>query len=900
MDDYRFNTFCCRAFEIPSIQAIRMLFLLKYYNNEDLAEINVLCLRSELTVAALPKSFIPELETTLLHIGCINSSKNIVSTCIERGDDVNVRDRFGCTPLYYGVCGQNEEIVELLLDSGADMKLNPIDPHLTSLFEMSLRIQNKNIITMLIKAMDKSLHGWDGSTPLHDALNYDNVQAVEMMLNAGMNVNIPNKHGDTLLHFAVRYRNEHLVRLLPQYQVNVNMTNKKGQTPLFDAVRAESMELIQMLLNMNADVNIVDEEGNTLLDIAVNYSNDLFQLLLQNGAYLNGTNRIRETPLFRTVKFNDTQKMQILLNADANVNIQDVNGNTALHIAIDSYSKIVASRKSSKEANHTKMIEMLLKANANVDIANKWGDTPLHKAASAGFEDVVQLLLQHKANLYATNCQHETPLFLAVLKEQIAIINILLNEERKLNMVKDGATPLNLTVRNGAENKGNIYINMESQSGDTPLCCAIRTENVEIMEVLLRNGADVNYVDKKGRHLTPLFTAIETQNKKIIKILFREGAEINFKSNYDVTPLYVAILLGNTDIIKLLIKRKAHLNIVTSINTLLTKAKHIGDINGALGLLNIWAKRSPNSLTYVTFSSELKDCIQIVENEADINLMDEFSLDREENNVELVHALLKVAAEVTNQAPIGIECLNTILKLDDEEIDRILIQNFQEKYKEFMEGLTDVEYAAIKGNRTMVQILLRNKTNKNNISLTRVIQRSQQKYPVEILVENQIDVNLPDENGDSPLLTALDCSTADVVKILIENGAAVNGVNKDQPNRTPLRVAIRKSRLRSVHMLLENGANINVENKPMLHSASKGKSTKIVHMLLEHGADPNQTDEYGQTALHHAVINNRQYIVKKLLEFKAAVNIADGNGLIPLDYVTGMDSDDIISMLRRK
>lgn len=883
MGDEQFSIFCSAAFEIPSINIIKILLLLKHYKNKHLIEINKLALRSEINAAELPKRciLIPESGTTLMHVGSIYSRTEIVKACISRGDDIDDTDSFGCTPLYYGVCSQNNGIVKLLLENGAEMKLHLTNQNFITLFEMSLRSRNIDIIRMLIKAMDKRLHGWGCSTPLHDSLIYGNIEAVIMLLEAGADVNVPNIHGDTLLHFAVRYRDKDLVEVLWKYQPNVNISNQRGQTPIFDAIRTESTKLIEMLLKREADINIKDKEGNTPLGTAIRYDKDSIQLLLRYRADVNATNRMGETPLFHTIEINDIQKMEILVNADANVNIQDVNGNTALHIATDK--------------GYSALIELLLlKANANVNIVNKWGETPLHKAVSAKSEDAVELLLKHQPDIYATNCRHETPLLLAVVKEHIPIIIHLLSE----------AILPNQNVRNGTEtnilDKNRIYINMESQNGETPLSCAIKKENLDIVKILLEKGADVNYVDKKGRHLTPLFSALETENKDIVEMLLEKDANVNFKSQYGVTPFYAAVLIGNQDVVELLLNNKPDLNIVTSINTLLSEAKQICDIDGALGLLNYWAKRSVHSLIGAKFSNEQKRVIESIEREADIDLLNELSLDREGNNEELIHAILKVAAQVTDQTPIGIKSLNTALELQNQEIDRILLRNFHVMYHEMIEKFTDVGYAAIQGNNTMVKILLRNRENTNNISLTRVIQHYQQKHPVEILLQNQIDVNFPGENGDTPLLTALDHSAPDVVQILLENGADANGVNNRNPARTPLRVAIEKSRSHSVRMLLEKKANIIVGDESLLHLASQGKSSKIVHMLLKHGADPNRKDESGQTALHHAVKLNRKYIAKKLLEFEADTNIKDKIGCIPLDYVTPKDNDDIITMLRKK
>ncbi|KAI4455209.1 molting protein mlt-4 [Holotrichia oblita] len=891
MNDFQFSMFSSAAFLIPSINIIKTLFMLKYYNNEDLIQIEELCSQPEVIAAALPKSSIPELGTTLMHLGCIYSNLNVVSACIGRGDDINAKDKWGYTPLFYGVCSQKSEIVELFLEVGTNTRSKPIQSNMAKLFFLSRRIKNKKIAAMLIKALVKSFRTYSWSSLLYGVVYEGNIETVEMILKVGLNVNIQDKNGNSLLSLAVLYRRKNVVELLARYHVNVNMTNNAGQTALFEASRMCDVELVEMLLNLGADINIADKNDDTILHIAVKrrYSNDCVRLLLQHGADVNCRNTMGETPLFVTVKINNRQTMEILLNAGANVNIQDINGNTALHIA------------SSEGKYNTEMVEMLLNANANVNIVNESGDTPLHKAVSARNEDAVRLIVQHQADVSVTNCRQETPLYIAVVNEQIAIMKIL------LNLIEDGAPPVNLVVKNATETDGNIslkykmYVNVESLSGDTPLFCAIRKKNVEMVEILLENGADGNYVDKYTSHLTPLFNAVETQHLDIIGILLRKGADVNFKNDYDVTPLYLATLLRNVNMVKLLLEHGAHLNVVTPISTLLIKATEKRDISTALWLLNYWANSSTIPINDVTFSNEVKHFIQTVENGNDMNLLNKIVLIRNENKAEFGHELLKFAADVTNPTPIGIYCLKVVLNLNDKKVDRKLLDNFGHKYWGSIQKYTALGYAAIERNRVMVKILLRNRQETDSTALTRIIQYFGQTYPLEILLENHINVNLPNEDGYTPLICALQMGSVEMLEFLIDSGAHLNGDDSLYCSRTPLYHAVRKFTPEIVRVLLQKGADIYAKREGLLCIAASRKSVEIVQMLLENGANPNEKEPNGWSALHYAVNVNSKDIVKKLLEFKADVNITNDEGFIPLDYIKNDKcKSDIIRMLQKR
>ena len=79
--------------------------------------------------------------------------------------------------------------------------------------------------------------------------------------------------------------------------------------------------------------------------------------------------------MFKAVKDNDINKVKRLLEAGANVNIQNNRGYTAL---------IDASYK-----GHTEIVKLLLEYKANVNIQNKYGYTALICASSSGHTEIV-------------------------------------------------------------------------------------------------------------------------------------------------------------------------------------------------------------------------------------------------------------------------------------------------------------------------------------------------------------------------------------------------------------------------------------------------------------------------------------------------------------------------------
>ena len=73
---------------------------------------------------------------------------------------------------------------------------------------------------------------------------------------------------------------------------------------------------------------------------------------------------------------------------------------------------------------------------------------------------------------------------------------------------------------------------------DTQLCVASLNGHTEIVNVLIREGADVNKAHKDG--CTPLYVASENGHTEIVNVLIKEGADVNKAHNDGWTPLYVA------------------------------------------------------------------------------------------------------------------------------------------------------------------------------------------------------------------------------------------------------------------------------------------------------------------------------------------------------------------------
>jgi ankyrin repeat protein len=141
------------------------------------------------------------------------------------------------------------------------------------------------------------------------------------------------------------------------------------------------------------------------------------------------------------------------------------------------------------------------------------------------------------------------------------------------------------------------------------------------------------------------------------------------------------------------------------------------------------------------------------------------------------------------------------------------------------------------------------------------------------------DINAKDEDGWTPLSTAIHSGSADMVRLLLQAGADPNV--KDKDGWTPLMFAVTFGSVDMVKALLQARADLKARDKdgwtPLMFAVTYG-SAEMVKLLLQAGADPNAKDNDGYPILLRAVRNADVQVVKLLLDAKADVKARDKDG----------------------
>lgn len=262
----------------------------------------------------------------------------IVHDLLDRGADVDIGGRGrGETPFDLA-CNRdiaNIEIVRMLLSKGATINRDKFG----NLYQVSA-VGNTEIVRELLSRGEYSQEVL--LTALDVACRLGKVDVVIELLNfKGELVNVKREDSRTILHDSVMNLQLEVVKVLISRGADVNAAlTFSGDTPLHKACFLGDIQIMSELLTHGANPNITNSNGDTPLMSAINRHRDveIIRFLLRGPAIesINAKNKRGVTALIRAVEVLEPKErefVQVLCEV-SDVNIQDNQGNTALHYAI--------------------------------------------------------------------------------------------------------------------------------------------------------------------------------------------------------------------------------------------------------------------------------------------------------------------------------------------------------------------------------------------------------------------------------------------------------------------------------------------------------------------------------------------------------------------------------------
>ncbi|XP_065584249.1 putative ankyrin repeat protein RF_0381 [Artemia franciscana] len=285
-------------------------------------------------------------------------------------------------------------------------------------------------------------------------------------------------------------------------------------------------------------------QNTDLLRWAV-HTNDIYQarILLKNGADPNGQSRFStKDKVLKVASIHGNLNLcQLLVSYGATIDDIDNEGRTALSEAVF--------------FDNLALTTYLLKNGANPNaLGFVRNETVLHYAARNGYLNMSQLLVSKGATIDALDSLKCTPLYLAVTGNHIDVISYLLfkganpNAESESHAGRESVLHVavgnynlkicQLLVSNGAT------IDPRNSWQYTPLCLAVRRNDITVTSYLLENGANPNvdtyhYDDQVKESV--LHIAARNSNFDICQLLISKGADVNCLTSNNETALMIAL-----------------------------------------------------------------------------------------------------------------------------------------------------------------------------------------------------------------------------------------------------------------------------------------------------------------------------------------------------------------------
>lgn len=239
----------------------------------------------------------------------------------------------GESPLTLAAQEGHEAVVQALVQHGADV--NRLDKKGRGALHLATQLNDLETVDILLKhkANPRRYDDYNGTTPLHIACERGYSQIVEKLLDSGADSN-ENERTFPPIIYAVLYKHPECVKVLLNHGAKTNVTDARGNTALHIAVTNKDVEIVKMLLEYDADPYAKTRDDDTLVCLAsLTDSPSVLQALIQHDCDTDDHRTDEPPALVAAVVRGNIEVVDLLIAANANVNINDKRKQSVLQIA---------------------------------------------------------------------------------------------------------------------------------------------------------------------------------------------------------------------------------------------------------------------------------------------------------------------------------------------------------------------------------------------------------------------------------------------------------------------------------------------------------------------------------------------------------------------------------------
>lgn len=428
------------------------------------------------------------LEKLLFHF--IKEGKCESIAIVSKYVDIRSVRKNGYTPLLYSILCKSYKAFLYILEMGTEVDEKDDENHFSPI---TLAAEKG-----LTKFLDKLIE--NGAKDIESAFT-------KALYNRHVKIclNLLDKIFDYQSFFVLAAKNSlTIVTKLLEKGVDVNKKDENGKSALIAAIEAGRDKTAARLINLGADTNI---EGLLFLAIK-NKCTIVINLLFKRDV------AIASNAAIVAAQYQYFKMAEKFLDMGVDINTKDQNGSTLLE----------------KYLYHGRVSEAikLVKRGASLDFELSDGRPLLHFLIEWRYMDFLNLLLETNPKLESKYGEVEqTPLIFAVCQGTIRIAEKLIKAGANVNAIDFyGNTALVYALNKQDCVIANILIdagaNPDLYGKDSPLYLSIKNYNFDMARKMLKRGANAN-----TRGYSPLLEAIKKDKPELVELLMKNGANPN-------------------------------------------------------------------------------------------------------------------------------------------------------------------------------------------------------------------------------------------------------------------------------------------------------------------------------------------------------------------------------------
>ena len=451
------------------------------------------------------------------------------------------------------------------------------------------------------------------------------------------------------------------------------------------------------------------------------------------------------------------------------------------------------------------------------------------------------------------------------------VLHILAQEQPHTFINEDGETALHLAAKQDVYLARDVLdhgfdINLRNVCGETPLMCAVNSENVDTVAFLLKNHADVNARDDQQSTCLHL-AALNDKHGSITEIILRRNPDIEAMDGIGLRPLFLAAFNGNDAVVRRLLRFGARL-----------EAKELDGFNALY-----YACMQANHVFMSRLLDQNGPDFEAFYDLAKYGLPADPSLSTpSKRRAQIVHSLIDHSADV-------------------HAVSR---------------GFTPLHIAALTAQEKLVDILLSNGAEASGVPVITAYYGLTSKT-VDLLLTNGASVSATDSRWNkTALIWTAEIGSPKTLKVLLSHGANVH--HQDKQGSSALHYAGANARNESIRLLLDAGADPNLLDlggcTTLIRLARAGRfylagrwwnpsadeREKAATLLLNAGCDPSVRDMHGNLAVHYAAGNGYRGILDAIERAGGGMELLDGSGRTAVEWAREKGEMEVVRVLNRK